>query len=69
MLRERYWALGRSVTELELDALGATLVNLRRYGDPALSVNGETPVRAGDVLVLRGEPEALAAAEIRLSEG
>jgi len=69
MLRDRCWALGRSVAQLELDALGATLVNLRRYGEPALIMDGDTPLQAGDVLVLRGEPEALAAAEIRLSEG
>lgn len=69
MVRERFWAVGRRVMDLELPSLGATLVNLRRYGEPALEADDEAVLQAGDVLVLRGEPEALAAAEIRLSEG
>jgi CPA2 family monovalent cation:H+ antiporter-2 len=69
MVRERYWAVGRRVADLALDSLGATLVNLRRYGEPGLSADAEATLRVGDVLVLRGEPEALAAAEIRLGEG
>ena len=69
MVRERFWAVDRRVADLDLEALGATLVNLRRYGEPGLSFDGEAMLRVGDVLVLRGEPEALAAAEIRLSEG
>jgi CPA2 family monovalent cation:H+ antiporter-2 len=69
MVRERFWAVGRRVADLELEALGAALVNLRRYGEPELHVDEEVTLRAGDVLVLRGEPEALAAAEIKLSEG
>jgi CPA2 family monovalent cation:H+ antiporter-2 len=52
-----------------MEAMGATLVNLRRYGQPGMAVDAETTLKAGDVLVLRGEPEALAAAEIRLSDG
>jgi len=69
MLRDRFWAVGRRVMDLELSALGATLVNLRRYGEPGLGADDEAVLQAGDVLVLRGEPDALAAAEIRLSEG
>ncbi len=69
MVRERFWAVGRRVMDLELPSLGATLVNLRRYGEPTLDADDEAVLQAGDVLVLRGEPEALAAAEIRLSEG
>jgi CPA2 family monovalent cation:H+ antiporter-2 len=69
MVRERFWAVGRPVEELELTAMGVTLVNLRRYGAPGLNAASEANLRVGDVLVLRGEPEALAAAEIRLSEG
>ncbi len=69
MLRDRFKAVGRRVGELELASLGATLVNMRRYGAPGLVADDDLVLRVGDVLVLRGEPEALAAAEIRLSEG
>ena len=69
MVRERYWAVDRRLSELGLDGLGASLVNLRRYGEPGLGATEDLVLRIGDVLVLRGEPEALAAAEIRLSTG
>ncbi|MEW5770652.1 MAG: cation:proton antiporter [Pseudomonadota bacterium] len=69
MLRERHRAAGRTLAELALEGLGATVVNLRRHGVPTLRAEPGTVLQAGDILVLRGEPEALAAAEIRLSEG
>jgi CPA2 family monovalent cation:H+ antiporter-2 len=58
--------IGRSLAELDLGAQGASLVNLRRYGAPGLTLTEDVRLQAGDVLVLRGEPDALAAAEITI---
>ncbi len=69
ILAQGFGAIGRSMSELKLDGLGVTLINLRRYGESGLSTESNARLRQGDVLVLRGEPEALAAAEIRLSQG
>lgn len=69
MLAPGFWAVGRSIPELKLDTLGVTLINMRRYGEADLGTETNARLRQGDVLVLRGEPEALAAAEIRLSQG
>jgi CPA2 family monovalent cation:H+ antiporter-2 len=61
-------AVGRSLAELGLAALGAEVTAVRRRGirgdDPA----PELVLQAGDVLVLRGPHEALELAEVRLSE-
>jgi CPA2 family monovalent cation:H+ antiporter-2 len=59
-------AVGRTLAELELMTDTLTVQAVRR-GD----IRGEEPspemvLRAGDVLVLQGPPEALAAAEERL---
>jgi len=69
MVGPGFRAAGQRVADLDLPGLGATLVNLRRYGEPGMGTDGETVLREGDVLVLRGEPEVLAAAEMRLSQG
>ena len=69
LLQPRFWGVGRPLAELELNALGAILVNYRRQGEPTLSVEETTVMCSGDVLVLRGPPEVLAAVEIKLSEG
>jgi monovalent cation:H+ antiporter-2, CPA2 family len=62
-------SIGQSVDDLDLPGLGAALVNFRRYGEPDLGLSGDIRLQEGDVLVMRGEPEALAAAEMRISEG
>lgn len=69
MLANTHWAVGHALADLELEALGATVVNLRRYGDPEFSTSADALLREGDVLVLRGEPETLAAAEMKIAEG
>jgi CPA2 family monovalent cation:H+ antiporter-2 len=59
----------RSLAELDLDSVGAAVVNLRRRSVHGFEYGPETRLEAGDILILRGTPEALAAAEIRLGAG
>lgn len=65
----RLGAKGKTLAAFNLESLGATLVNLRRRGSHDFEFGPDTCLEAGDTLVLRGEPEALAAAEMRLAEG
>ncbi|HNQ04128.1 MAG TPA: cation:proton antiporter [Thiobacillaceae bacterium] len=69
LLGPGFWAAGRRLAELSLSDLGVDLVSLRRYGQSGMGTDPETVLREGDVLVLRGEPETLSAAELRLSQG
>ncbi len=62
-------AVGRSLEELELDDLLVEVVSIRRQGIKGLDPEPETRIQAGDVLVLRGPADGLAAAEIRLLQG
>lgn len=58
---------GQTLGEFKLDSLGVTLIGLRRRGARGLEPSPDTQLEAGDTLILRGEPEALAAAEMRLA--
>ena len=62
-------AIEHSLEELELDDLLVEVVSIRRQGVKGLDPEPETRVQAGDVLVLRGAADGLAAAEIRLLQG
>jgi CPA2 family monovalent cation:H+ antiporter-2 len=62
-------ALGRSLGELALDELGVQVTALRRREQRMVSPSAQTALQAGDVIVLLGTPEQLAAAEIRLLQG
>lgn len=59
-------AVGRSLAELKLDEVGAAVTAIRRRGIRGEDPAPETVLRAGDVVVLRGVPEALELAEARL---
>jgi CPA2 family monovalent cation:H+ antiporter-2 len=59
-------ALGKEVSALGLEELGVQLRAVRR---PGVKASAAGPLQAGDVLVLLGTPEALAAAEDRLLRG
>ncbi|HRH82409.1 MAG TPA: TrkA C-terminal domain-containing protein, partial [Thiobacillaceae bacterium] len=59
-------ALGKSLEELDLEALGVTVVALRRQGERTGDPTPEMRLAAEDILILRGDPEGLAAAEMRL---
>ncbi|KFI08007.1 monovalent cation:proton antiporter family protein [Massilia sp. BSC265] len=58
-------AIGRQLRELALEETGAEVTTLRRNGQ-SLNFDPETTLLAGDVLVLRGEGEAVSNAESRL---
>jgi CPA2 family monovalent cation:H+ antiporter-2 len=69
MIDDRLSGKARSLQELDLESLGATVVALRRRGTHGLQPTPDTRLESGDILILRGDPEALLAAEMRLAEG
>jgi K+:H+ antiporter len=62
-------AAGRSLGELALDEIGVGVTALRRQDTRMISPGPQTALQEGDVIVLRGTAEQLAAAEIRLLQG
>lgn len=68
-LTEADYAVGRTLAELDLAALGAGVTRVRRRGIRVGEPGPETRFEAGDVVVVLGEPDGLAAAEIRLLQG
>jgi CPA2 family monovalent cation:H+ antiporter-2 len=63
------YAVGRTLAELDLATMGAGVTRVRRRGIRVGEPGPETRFEAGDVVVLLGEPDNLAAAEIRLLQG
>jgi CPA2 family monovalent cation:H+ antiporter-2 len=59
-------AVGRTLEELGLGELGVEVTAIRRHGIRGVEPGPETKLRAADIVVLRGVPEALALAEERL---
>jgi CPA2 family monovalent cation:H+ antiporter-2 len=69
-LDDRAHALGMPLAQLGLDALGVQVRAVRRRGARNKLAAAEAGVlQAGDVVVLLGDPESLAAAEARLLRG
>ncbi|MFA5914606.1 MAG: NAD-binding protein, partial [Burkholderiales bacterium] len=68
-LTQGAYAVGRTLAELELAALGAAVTRVRRRGIRVGEPGPQTRFEAGDVVVLLGAPDALEAAEIRLLQG
>jgi monovalent cation:H+ antiporter-2, CPA2 family len=60
------FAIGQTLAMLNLEGLGCEISAIRRRGIRALEPAPETLLVAGDVVVVLGEPEAVAAAEERL---
>jgi CPA2 family monovalent cation:H+ antiporter-2 len=60
-------AVGRTLGDLSLDDLGVNVTAIRRHGIRGVEPDPSTRLRADDILVLRGLPDALAKAEQRLS--
>jgi CPA2 family monovalent cation:H+ antiporter-2 len=58
--------LGRSLGELKLDETGVYVAAVRRRGIKGSNPSAQTRLEAGDILILRGTPEALSAAQLRL---
>ncbi|MEW5890717.1 MAG: monovalent cation:proton antiporter-2 (CPA2) family protein [Pseudomonadota bacterium] len=63
------YAIGRTLGELGLDRFGVTVSAVRRRNIRGVSPGPETRLEVGDVLVLLGVPDGLAAAEGRLLKG
>jgi CPA2 family monovalent cation:H+ antiporter-2 len=59
-------AIGHTLAELDLETIGVAVLAVRRHGIRATDPTPETRLEAGDIVVLRGSPEALAAAKLRL---
>ncbi len=66
LLEPRHTGCGKTLAELTFEKWGASVVGLRRPGNPSAEYSPETQLVAGDIVLLRGEPDALAAAEIAL---
>jgi CPA2 family monovalent cation:H+ antiporter-2 len=62
-------AVGKTLKELNLGSFLVEVPAIRRKNVRELLPNDETRLEAGDVLVLRGAQENLAAAEIKLLQG
>jgi CPA2 family monovalent cation:H+ antiporter-2 len=60
-------AVGHTLEELGLAGLGVEVTAIRRHGIRGVEPGPETKLRAADIVVLRGQPEALAQAEERLT--
>lgn len=69
MLDDGAWAVGRSLADIELEKVGAGVTAIRRRNQPQMAVTGNIELKAGDVLVLRGDAAAVAAGEERLLRG
>ena len=62
-------AVGQSLAELDLAHFSVDITAVRRRNIRGLAPSPETVLQSGDVVVLRGTPSGLAAAEIRLLQG
>src|SRR5512139_319116 len=62
-------APGHSLEELKLDELLVEVVAIRRQGIKGVDPQPDTLIQVGDVLVLRGAADGLAAAEFRVLQG
>ena len=57
------------IAEIDLERFGVAVTAIRRRGIRAISPAPEARFEAGDVVVLMGVPDALAAGENRLLQG
>jgi CPA2 family monovalent cation:H+ antiporter-2 len=62
-------AAGRRLESLALDELLVEVVAIRRQGIKGVDPQPDTEIHVGDVLMLRGAADGLAAAEIRVLQG
>lgn len=62
-------ATGKKLDDLHLDSLAVEVIAVRRRGIRGVNPGPQTVIEEGDVLVLRGIAENLAAAEISLLQG
>ena len=69
LLREHDHAVGQPIDLLKLDELQVEINAVRRHNVQGTEPAGDMVLHAGDVLLLLGAPEQLAAAEERLRRG
>jgi CPA2 family monovalent cation:H+ antiporter-2 len=62
-------AVGKTLADMLLDKMLVEVIAVRRRNIRGLAPQSDTRLEEGDVLVLRGVPEGLAAAEIKLLQG
>ncbi|NTV88231.1 MAG: potassium transporter, partial [Burkholderiaceae bacterium] len=62
-------AAGRRLESLALNELLVEVVAIRRQGNRGVEPGPDTEIQVGDVLVLRGAADGLAAAEFRVLQG
>lgn len=62
-------AVGKSLGELDLESLLVQVTAVRRRNIRALDPQPETVLEVGDVLILKGTPQDLSVAEMRLLQG
>jgi CPA2 family monovalent cation:H+ antiporter-2 len=62
-------AAGHRLESLALDELLVEVVAIRRQGIKGIDPQPDTEIKIGDVLVLRGAADGLAAAEFRVLQG
>lgn len=62
-------AIDKTLSEINLDTLTVEVIAVRRRNIRGLLPSKETKLEAGDVIVLKGTQENLAAAEIKLIQG
>ena len=62
-------AVGKTLGDVALHDLMVEVIAVRRHNIRGVDPSPDTRIEAGDVLVLRGVPENLAVAEIRLLQG
>ena len=62
-------SIGHALGELAIDELGVEVSAIRRRGVKSLAPSAETRIERGDVVVLFGPDDMIAAAEIRLLQG
>lgn len=65
-LGAEHTAVGRRLGALALERIGVEVTAVRRRGIPAFDPQPETVLEPGDIVVMRGTPEALESAEQRL---
>ncbi len=68
-LGDKGFAIGKSLAELDLESLMVEVTAIRRRGIRGLEPSPEMRLMAGDIVVLLGVAEDLAAAEIKLLQG
>ena len=62
-------AVGKTLGEIGLARLGVEVTAVRRRNVKTLTPDGQTRIEDGDVVVLLGTNERLAAAEMKLLQG